>query len=182
MSYGYEESCCDRLGDLEEDVARLLDLLVNPCELPFKRLHPDAQLPHKSGDDEACYDFCCVVDDEFNDYVGGTPFFILKPGHSHTFRTGLACAIPRGRAMYLWDRSGMGAKRKIHRLAGVIDCTYRGEWLVSLVNLGHEERDIHAGDKIVQGQLALVIPGVPGWVKELPDSYRGSHGFGSTGR
>ena len=191
MNYGHDESCCDMLlGKLEEQVEQLMGLLVYECWLPFKSLHPDAQLPRKSGEDEACYDFWCVADDTFwpKDSVCGinmnvsNPFVLLYSGDSRTFKLGLSCAIPKGRAMYLWDRSGMGAKKNIHRLAGVIDCTYRGEWQVSLINLSKDTHVIQAGDKIIQGQLALVIPGVPGWVDELPDSYRGSNGFGSTGR
>lgn len=171
-------------------VAELRDLLLTPVDLPFKRLHPDAQLPHKAGEEEACYDFHCVSDDSFlpPDCISGVencvsnPFVVLNPGDSRTFKTGLACAIPRGRAMFLWDRSGMGAKKNIHRLAGVIDCTYRGEWMVCLTNLSRQRHVIEAGDKIVQGHLALVLPGMPKWVDDLPDSYRGTAGFGSTGR
>lgn len=168
----------------------LLDLFREDLVLPFKRLHPDATLPAKSGVSEACYDITCVADDDFEapDSACGVtndvmcPCVVLKPGDSHVFKTGLACAIPQGRAMYLWDRSGMGAKRNIHRLAGVIDCTYRGEWMVCLTNLSKSSQVIHTGDKIVQGQLALVLPGKPIWVDELPESYRGKAGFGSTGR
>ena len=76
----------------------------------------------------------------------------------------------------------MGAKKNIHRLAGVIDCTYRGEWMVVLTNLSKDSHIIEAGDKIIQAQLALVIPANPVWTNELPESYRGESGFGSTGR
>ena len=38
----------------------------------------------------------------------------------------------------------------IHRLAGVIDSGYRGEWKVALVNLTDQPYEIKAGDKIIQ--------------------------------
>jgi dUTP pyrophosphatase len=176
-----------------DEIARLrslLDLFREDVVLPFKRLHPNATLPAKSGEDEACYDFTCVADANFEapnselgvQYDVECPFVLLQPGDSYNFKTGVACAIPQGRAMYLWDRSGMGAKKNIHRLAGVIDCTYRGEWIVCLTNLSKSAHVIQAGDKIIQGQLALVLPGTPVWTDELPESYRGEAGFGSTGR
>jgi dUTP pyrophosphatase len=158
--------------------------------LPFKSLHPDAQLPNKAGELEAAYDITCVTDERFlphNCKLGldndmENPFIALKPGDSHMFHTGLSCAIPEGRGMFLWDKGGMGAKKKIHVLAGVIDCTYRGEWLVCLTNLSRDTRFIQAGHEIVQGHLALILPGDPVWVDELPESYRGEGKFGSTGR
>ena len=178
------------ITELQRQMAYLNKLLVDVCKLPFKQLHPDAKLPHKAGELEACYDICCVPDDSFLkpecvlgvEYDVRSPFVQLKPGDSHIFHTGIACAIPEGRNMFLWDRSGMGAKKNVHRLAGVIDCTYRGEWLVSLINLSHQPHIIQAGDKIIQGQLALVLPSQPVWVEDLPESYRGEAGFGSTGR
>jgi len=184
-----------RVSKLEAQMAKLRQLLVVPTELPFKKLSPGAQLPAKSGELEACYDITCVMDknfiapqtvlaDDLRKKFGieiTKPFMLLQPNHSYLFHTGIACAIPEGRAMYLWDRSGMGAKKNVHRLAGVIDCTYRGEWRVSLINLSPKHQIIQAGDRIVQAQYVLVIPGEPVWVDELPDSYRGEKGFASTG-
>ena len=50
------------------------------------------------------------------------------------FRTGFAQAIQDEYCCLLWDRSGMGGAKQVHRLAGVIDPDYRGEWFVRLVN------------------------------------------------
>lgn len=142
--------------------------------LQCQRLHPDAILPAKSGELEAGWDICCVADEYFTD--DGS--YILPVGCSHKFHTGLACAIDFGYCMLLWDRSGMGAVKNIHRLAGVIDCTYRGEWLVALINLGKEAQLIKAGDKIIQGIITKVIPGQSYWADELSNSVRGQAGFG----
>jgi len=175
---------------LDERLQELEALIRFDCDFPFKRLHPDATLPAKSGKLEACYDFTCVEDENFlaSDCVLGlekgvrSPFVEMKPGASRTFNLGLSAAIPEGRALFYWDRSGMGAKRNIHRLAGVIDCTYRGEWMVCLTNHSRDTQIIEAGDKIIQGHLALVLPSTPTWVDDLPESYRGDAGFGSTGK
>lgn len=174
----------------ELEVSKLRELLgvfFYERELKFKKLHNDAKLPEKAGKLEACYDICCVEDEDFIDFGvhnnGDTAsYYIMNPGESKIFHTGLSCEIPDGQAMFLWDRSGMGAKKNIHRLAGVIDCTYRGEILVSLINLSKDVNIINAGDKIIQGHISLVIPGKPVWSDELSESWRGENGFGSTGQ
>jgi dUTP pyrophosphatase len=145
--------------------------------IDFKRLNTNAQLPIKAGPEEACYDIHCIADESFSDQ--GT--ICLCPGDSHVFHTGLASYIPSGYGVFLWDRSGMGAKRNIHRLAGVIDSTYRGEWMVPLTNLGKKEQYIKAGDRIIQAYIAVILPSTVRWVDELPESYRGDSGLGSTG-
>ncbi len=44
---------------------KLSNLLLDKITLPFKKLHPDAKLPAKAGPLEACYDICCVEDENF---------------------------------------------------------------------------------------------------------------------
>jgi len=144
-----------------------------PVSLRCKSLRPDAILPAKAGDLEAGWDICCVADENFTDGIK-----TLLPLESYCFHTGFACAIDCGYAMLLWDRSGMGAKKNIHRLAGVIDCTYRGEWLVCLTNLNQGIQTVCAGDKIIQGILTRVIPGQAAWYDELTETARGAAGFG----
>jgi dUTP pyrophosphatase len=193
----------DRLDNLERRVERLCGQMnVNEfCDrlrfewetqqsnsqvvILFQRLHCDAKLPSKSGELEACYDISCVSDDEFywpKNNLRQEIDYVLKPRCSHVFRTGLACAIPDGYALFLWDRSGLAAKHGIHRLAGVIDCTYRGEILVVLTNLSDKEYYVRPGDRIVQAHLTRVLPSRVAWADELPDSYRQEDGFGSTGK
>ncbi|MFW6114049.1 MAG: dUTP diphosphatase, partial [Actinomycetota bacterium] len=64
---------------------------------------------------------------------------------------------------------------------GLIDCHYRGEVKVILVNLGQKTFRIERGDRIAQ----MVIQGVKNarveCVEELDDTARGQGGFGSTG-
>lgn len=137
-------------------------------QIKFKRLSALAKVPSKSGSLEAGFD------------IATTQAVVLQPGDSHIFTTGIASAIDPGYCVVLFDRSGMGAKKNIHRLAGVIDCTYRGEWLVCLTNLSKDVHNIKAGDKIVQG-LVLPVPDlIISEVDELDETYRGANGFGST--
>ena len=146
-----------------------VDIDSSGLELRVVLCHPDAILPSKSTEFAAGLDLYSV------DSVH------LEPGSSHLFRTGIMAAVPHGFCAVLFDRSGMGGKRNIHRLAGVIDEDYRGEWLVSLINLSRSGQDINRGDKIVQA-LILPVPVVRVVeVSELPGTVRGEAGFGSTG-
>jgi len=49
-------------------------------------------------------------------------------------KTGIAMQFPNNYVAQIWDRSSLGS-RGIHRLAGVIDSSYRGEIMVVLINL-----------------------------------------------
>ena len=108
----------------------------------------------------------------------------LPPGGRAPVGTGLAVAIPPGHAGLVLPRSGL-ARRHGVTLAnspGLIDAGYRGELVVTLVNLGDAPHRVEAGDRIAQ----LVLVPVELWaareVGELPSSDgRGEGGFGSTG-
>ena len=63
-----------------------------------------------------------------------------------------------------------------------IDSDYRGEVKVILVNLGTEPFAVTRGMRIAQMVFARVEPVDFRAVTELPETSRGSGGFGSTGR
>jgi len=105
----------------------------------------------------------------------------LKPGETYMFSTGIAVEFPKGYVALLWDRSGLGSKG-IHRLAGVIDSGYRGEWKVVLVNLTKQPYIIKAGDKVIQCVMQKFEPARIKEVKKLSETSRDAAGFGSSGR
>lgn len=105
----------------------------------------------------------------------------LQPGEGAVFRTGFAQAIQEDYCCLLWDRSGMGGGKQVHRFAGVIDADYRGEWYVRLFNHSAVRVQFKPGDKIVQGIYQLRTDARFPVVEELQDSVRGQSGFGSTG-
>jgi len=107
--------------------------------------------------------------------------FTLKPGERHVFGTGISVEFPDGFVALLWDRSGLGSKG-IHRLAGVIDSGYRGEWKVALINLSDEPYEITAGDKIIQCVLQQFEPVEITETETLSETERAGAGFGSSGR
>ena len=148
--------------------------------LKVKKLTSSAKLPEKAHLSDAGFDIFTTED------------YNLKPGETHLFDTGIACELPIGYCALIWDRSGLGSKG-IHRLAGVIDSSYRGEWKVALVNLSNlnhtasvlQEQSaykVKAGDKIAQVIIQKVEPFSTVEVDELSETNRGDSGFGSTGR
>ncbi len=107
----------------------------------------------------------------------------LEAGQRAVVPTGIAVAIPDGFAGLVTPRSGLAARNGISVVngPGLVDAGYRGEIQVVLVNLSTKVFEVERGDRIAQ---FVVIPVsvqefVP--VNELPDSARGSGGFGSTG-
>ena len=103
------------------------------------------------------------------------------PHESHTFHTGIKVATPHNYGFLVRDRSSLGVKDIAVR-AGVIEGTYRGEWLIHLMNLSHKPRTFYSGDKIAQAILTPIVPGELEVVDSLPESDRGEKGFGSSGR
>ena len=134
-----------------------------------KKLSPDAKLPAKGNPLDAGIDI----------YTNET--YTLSPGETHMFTTGFAAAIPDGHVALIWDRSGLGSKG-VHRLAGVIDSSYRGEWKIVLTNLSPDPYAIKAGDKIVQCIVQKFEPLDITEVEDLEETDRGAKGFGSSGR
>lgn len=109
---------------------------------------------------------------------------LIQPGERVTVGTGVAIALPDGFAGFVVPRSGLAMKHGITivNAPGTIDAGYRGELRVTLLNTdAREAYRVHAGDRIAQLILVPVARArfVP--VDELPDSVRGTGGFGSTG-
>jgi dUTP pyrophosphatase len=151
----------------------------------YVKIHPKATAPVKSLGDLG-FDLSVVSDDQFYTYYSPgeaiSRKFVLHPGQKKLFHTGLKIAIQPGYGALLRDRSGLGAKYGIHVLAGVIDNTYRGEWLIALLNTSDKNYEIVEGDRIAQ---AIIVPEFKigfNEIKELDDTARGAKGFGSSGR
>jgi dUTP pyrophosphatase len=110
--------------------------------------------------------------------------FALAPGERRLVPTGLAVAIPAGFEGQVRPRSGLAVKHGIGivNAPGTIDADYRGEVKVALVNLGAAPVAFARGDRIAQLVIAPVARAELELVEELPESGRGSGGFGSTGQ
>lgn len=110
--------------------------------------------------------------------------FDLAPGERRLVGTGVAIALPEGYAGFVHPRSGLAARHGISivNAPGTVDAGYRGEIKVCLVNTDIRTAvRISRGDRIAQLVVQRVARArfVP--VPQLPDSYRGIGGHGSTG-
>jgi len=108
---------------------------------------------------------------------------IINPGEKAFVSTGFSVAIPKGYEIQIRPRSGLAAKKNITVLntPGTIDADYRGEIKVILINFGKEKFIIENGERIAQMVVCPVVQADLEEVKELPNTERGSGGFGSTG-
>ena len=108
---------------------------------------------------------------------------IINPGEKFLVSTGFSIAIPKGYEVQIRPRSGLAAKRSITVLntPGTIDVDYRGEIKVILINLGKEKFIVKNGERIAQMVVCPVVQANLEEVEDLPDTERGSGGFGSTG-
>ncbi len=107
----------------------------------------------------------------------------IAPGARHAVATGFAVAIPAGYEIQVRPRSGLALKHGITvaNAPGTIDCDYRGEVKVILINHGTASFSILRGDRIAQLVLAPVSQASWLEVSELDETARGTGGFGSTG-
>jgi len=98
--------------------------------------------------------------------------------------TGIAIALPAGYEAQVRPRSGLALKHGVTVLnsPGTIDADYRGEIGVILVNLGPETFTVTRGMRVAQLVIAPIVQALWQEAAALPDSKRGSGGFGSTGR
>ena len=108
---------------------------------------------------------------------------VLQPGEIHLIPTGIAIALPQGYEAQVRPRSGLALKHGITVLnaPGTIDADYRGEIGVILINLGARPFPVRRGDRIAQLIISQYTRATFKVVATLPDSHRGSGGFGSTG-
>ena len=109
----------------------------------------------------------------------------IPAGERAVIPTGIAIALPSaGYVALVFARSGLGIKHGIApaNCVGVIDSDYRGEILVGLQNSGSSDYTIQPGDRIAQLMVTPVLQAQVTLVEELPDTQRGTGGFGSTGK
>jgi dUTP pyrophosphatase len=109
----------------------------------------------------------------------------LEPGGGRALvPTGVAIALPIGTAGFIQPRSGLALRHGVTCLntPGLIDCGYRDELKVLLVNTDpREPYTIARGDRIAQLVIQRVEQADFAEVDDLGGSARGTGGFGSTG-
>lgn len=145
--------------------------------LPTKLNHPQAKLPTRANPTDAGLDVYSVES------------ITIEPGKGKLIDTGIAICMgwqsltaDEAYVALAWDRSGMATKHNLHRFAGVVDTSYRGNLKIWLQNFSSVPYNIEIGDRIAQILIQKVTLMEPVAVDVLPASNRGESGFGSTGR
>ena len=140
----------------------------------IKKLNPSVQLPSYKTNGASGMDLMAYVEKPIN----------LEPGRSCLVPTGLSVAFPKEYEIQIRPRSGLAAKKNISVLntPGTIDSDYRGELKIILFNHGNENFIINKNDRVAQMVLTPIIKMELEETNELPESIRGSGGFGSTGK
>jgi len=151
--------------------------------LKVKKLHEDSKVPTcnnptDAGLDLYAYETVILAPRSFSTYPPDNDNDEARA----IIPTGIAVEFPPGYAFFIHDRSGLSARHGIHRVAGLVDESYRGEVKVALVNLSHKEYTIKKGDRIAQGVLMPIALPEVAVVDELSDTTRGDKGFGASGR
>ncbi len=138
----------------------------------IQRLDPDLPLPTRENPGDAGWDLRSRVD------------LNIAPGERVLIPTGLAIALPPGYVALVHPRSGLALRSgfTLVNAPGTIDAGYRGEIGVIGVNIDHRaDVSIARGDRIAQ----LIVQEFASieWVEcaQLPGSWRGGGGFGSSG-
>ena len=136
----------------------------------IKKLRPDAKLPTYAHPGDAGMDLFSVET------------VVIKSGERAKISTGIAMEIPDGYVGLVWDKSGLASNYMLKNLGGVMDAGYRGEYIITLVNLGKEDYVLEKNHKIAQLLIQKIERPVVIEEAELSESARGDAGFGSTGK
>jgi dUTP pyrophosphatase len=107
----------------------------------------------------------------------------IAPGGRALVPTGIKIALPEGFEAQVRSRSGLAHRHGVGVLnaPGTVDADYRGEISVNLVNLGADPFVVTRGMRIAQLVVAPVARIAWRETAELPETARGTDGYGSTG-
>ena len=139
-----------------------------------KKLNPKVQLPSYKTEGSSGMDLMAFIEGQIK----------IAPNSSALIPTGISVAIPNDVEIQIRPRSGLAAKSNISVLntPGTIDSDYRGEIKVILFNHGLKEFIVNNKDRVAQMILMPVLKVDFEEVDNLPETVRGSGGFGSTGK
>jgi dUTP pyrophosphatase len=139
-------------------------------KIKIKKLKEDAILPTHGHRGDAGIDF----------YTNENVFF--KAGAQERVPTGIAVEIPDGYCGLIWDKSSISFKYGLKIMGGVIDSGFRGEIVMSLINLSDKDFTLEKGHKVAQMIIQKYEDCDILKVEELSnDTVRGEGREGSTG-
>jgi dUTP pyrophosphatase len=140
-------------------------------KIKIKKLKEDAILPTHGHPGDAGIDF----------YASEDIFF--KAGAQERVPTGIAVEVPEGCGGFIWDKSSISFKHGLKIMGGVIDSGFRGEIVMSLINLSDKDFTLEKGHKVAQMVVQKFEDCDILEVEELSNNtVRGEGREGSTGR
>ena len=144
----------------------------------IKKLYEDAILPTRGSEYAAGFDLYAHHADNMKEN-----YIFIHPHKTVPIRTGIACQIPENCFGGIFARSGLATKKGLRpaNCTGVIDEDYTGEVIVALHNDTDETVSVLTGERIAQLVIIPYRTDTLELVDDLPETKRGSRGFGSTG-
>jgi len=141
--------------------------------LKVLKAHPRAALPQYESEGASGMDLRAFLETDVT----------IPPLGRAKIPTGLRIEIPEGYEGQVRPRSGLAIKTGLTVLnsPGTIDCDYRGDVEIILINLGEKDVTIKDGERIAQLVVAPVCRAVIEEANALAETKRGTGGFGSTG-
>ena len=139
------------------------------------------RLPHAAGLDLPAYQTAGAAGMDLHAAVDGD--LAIEAGEIVLVPTGLQIAVPDGFEAQVRPRSGLAVKHGISlpNTPATIDSDYRGEIRVPLINLGRTRFVVTRGMRIAQLVVAPVVRVAWDEVADLPETDRGTRGFGHSG-
>lgn len=139
--------------------------------LEVRLINEDARMPFRKRSTDVGYDIYSIEDK------------IIPAKGASIVRTGIQISAPPGYYYTIEGRSSLWIKG-IFPNRGIIDATYCGEVVVSLVNVNDSDFLVSSGDRIAQIIIGKQYDADFERVEEFSPEYnqRGTDGFGSTGR
>lgn len=159
--------------------------MVNNINVYAQKLREDAIMPnyaHGTGDSGMDV-YAAAIDVKENGKWNEYDNYMLDSNETVLVKIGYAFAIPEGTELQVRPTSGNSLKTliRVANAPGTIDASFRGEVGVIITNTGEDPITIHHGDKIAQLVLCPVLHASINTVDTLPESVRGTNGWGSTG-
>lgn len=175
---------------------------MNNLNIKIKLLRPNASIPEYATDGAAAADLCAALDEPVvlnpserrliptgiaiapNDTINGSRDVDDSSRDTvDAARDTVDSSSSASFAAIICARSGLASRRGL-ALAngiGVVDADYRGEIMVSMINLGNEPVTIEPGERIAQLMFVPILHAEFIQSEVLPETARQAGGFGSTG-
>lgn len=138
-------------------------------KIKIKKLHKDSKIPTHGHPGDAGMDFYAQEE------------IIFPPNKQMRVPTGIAVEIPEGYVGLIWDKSSISFNKGLKIMGGVIDASFRGEIVMSLLNVTDKEVIIEKGHKIAQMIIQKFEHCEILEVDEMTETVRGKGREGSTG-